>query len=94
MAADETTGAPDDTAAHRDMLRHARDHCRRLIDDLRRDAAHLAAQRPSPLVPENVLAEGRLRYAQTAAAAEALLHQLDQSPHDGSPTTPSRPDPQ
>ena len=96
MAADETTepGAPgaDPAAVHREMYRHARHHCRRLIDDLTRDADHMAAHRPSALVPRDVLAEGRGLYDQTAAAAEALLRLLDEPAPGGSFTDATSPD--
>ena len=87
MAADETGGpggadgfdGPDGAAQHRELLRQARANCRRVLDELNRDAAHLAAHRPSALVPGDVLDEGREVYARAAAGAEALLRRLDEA---------------
>lgn len=96
MTADEPNplGEPVAAAQHRELLAQAREKCRRLMDDLRRDAVHLQAHRPSALVPAEVLAEGRELFARAAAAAEALLRQLEQSPHDEPPTAPSPSDSQ
>ena len=87
MAADETGrpgGAdgfdrPDAAPGHRELLRQARANCCRLLDELNRDAAHLAAHRPSALVPGDVLAEGRDAIANAAAATEAVLRRLDEA---------------
>ena len=80
MPADEPNG--------RRVLAEARDRCRRLIDDLRRDAAEL--QRPSAMVSADALAEGRAAHDKAAAAAGALLRRLDE-PAGGPPTGPHEP---
>ena len=64
----------------RRLLEQAAQRCRRLLDDLRRDAATLAG--PSAAVGPDALAEGRAAYDRAAAAAEALLRQLDDSTDD------------
>jgi hypothetical protein len=68
---------PLELAGDREMLEAARDRCRALVDELRRDAGELA--RPSRLVSEGALAEGRAAYDGAAAAAEQLLRRLEQS---------------
>lgn len=68
-------GAPDD----RTTLEQARQRCRRLLDQLRSDALEL--NRPSRLVSNDALAEGRRAYDRAAAAAEELLRRLDESLH-------------
>ena len=95
MAADETSGAGDadddacdnggadgaacDDPGRRALLERARHNCRRLLDELGRDARILAAHRPSAPAPQGVLDEGRAACARAAAAAEALLQRLDES---------------
>ena len=69
MTADESSGE--------DVLGAARERCRVLLDDLRRDAAEL--QRPSPHVDADALAGGRAACDMAAAAAEVLLRRLDES---------------
>ena len=71
MTADEPEGR---------LLEQAADRCRRLLDDLRRDAAALA--RPSTAVAPDALAEGRAAYDRASAAAAALLRHLDESTDD------------
>jgi hypothetical protein len=68
---------PTEPTGGREMLTDARDRCRRLIDELRRDAAELA--RPSRPVAPGALAEGSAAYHGAAAAAEELLRRLEQS---------------
>ena len=89
MAADETAHDGNGPATvHREMLRHARANCRRLLDGLHRDALHLQGHRRSALVPEDVLAEGRTLYANTSAVTEALMRQLKQALNDEPSTFP------
>jgi hypothetical protein len=68
---------PTDPTGGREMLAAARDRCRRLIDDLRREAAELA--RPCRLVKQEALAEGRAAYLDAAVSAEHLLRLLEES---------------
>jgi hypothetical protein len=60
------------------VLAGARDRCRRLLDDLRRDADGL--RRPTPQVGAGALAEGVAAHDRAAAAAEALLRRLGAAP--------------
>lgn len=69
-------GGPADDPA---VLDEARRRCQRLLDQLRHDAREL--ERPSRLISEDALAEGRRAYDRAAAAAEELLRRLDESPH-------------
>ena len=58
------------------MLEEARENCRRVIDELARDARSLEGR--SPLVGDDALAEGRAAYDRARAAAEELLRRLDE----------------
>ena len=60
-----------------EVLEQARSRCLALLDQLRRDAAEL--DRPSHLVTDAALAEGRSAYGRAAAAAEGLLLRIEQS---------------
>ena len=71
---------PIDSTGDREMLARARDRCRRLIEDLRRDAEELG--RPSRLVAPEVLAEGRAAHDRAAASAGELLRRLERSLSD------------
>ena len=71
---------PVDEPNERGVIAEARDRCRRLLDDLRDEAADL--QRPSAVIGAEVLAEGRAAYDQAAAAVEALLRRLDRPAGD------------
>ena len=77
---------PDNT--HNDeraTLDLARQHTVRLLEQLRRDADDLT--RPSRLVAPDALAEGRVAFERAAAAAEALLRELDRdAPAHDQPT--------
>ena len=68
MTADEPQGRP--------LPEQAAERCRRLLDDLRRDAAELRL--PAAGVSADALAEGRAAYDRATAAAEAMLRQLDE----------------
>jgi hypothetical protein len=65
------------TAEERATLEQARQRCGRLLDQFRRDAG--ALEKPSRLVSPETMAEGRAAYGRAAAAAEALLRELDES---------------
>ena len=69
-----TADLPDAAAT----LSDAADRCRRLLDDVRRDAATL--DRPSRLVSDDARVQGQAAFARTAAAAETLLRRLGGSP--------------
>ena len=75
------------------VLADARDRCRRLLDDLRREEAELRRP-PAPVgaaqVGADALAEGRAAYDRAAAAAEVLLRRLTEPTTDG-PTGPHEP---
>ena len=71
--------SPPMTADERTTLEQARQRCERLLEQLRRDARELKG--PSRLVSDEKLAEGRDAYDRAAAAAEALLRELDDSLH-------------
>ena len=68
---------PTEPTGGREMLAAARDRCRGLVDELRRDAAEL--ERPSRLVADDALAEGRAAYDRATGASEELLRRLEQS---------------
>ena len=59
----------------RTTLEQARQRCERLLEQMRRDAKDL--EPPSRRVLAETLAEGRAAYDRAAAAAEALLRELD-----------------
>lgn len=61
------------------MLDEARENCRRVIDEVARDARSLEPKPPRgrpPPVGDDALAEGRAAYDRARAAAEELLRRL------------------
>ena len=73
-------------ADERAVLEQARARCLALLEQLRRDALEL--DRPSRLVTDAARAEGRAAYDRAAAAAQGLLHRIEQSLEDSTEGAP------